>query len=260
MTPAHGGYCLSGDWRYGSGIDAAQWVMVTGLLAEDAGRGRLLQCVVSREDLVIADNWQVHGLKGTGSSDFSGRHIFVPEALTFSPVDPPQRGGRQYRTATVGYLAYTLPGVVCGVARRVLDELTATASTTKRGYARPRPLAEWATFQHFLGEADQKLKAARALMVCNGQALMGAVDEQGRTSPAQEAETRAAAAFATRVAVEVVHDAARFACGGGVRTGHVLEQALRDVTMASTHLLISESAYENHGQFQLGIPGADPMG
>ena len=145
------------------------------------------------------------------------------------------------------------------MARRVLDELTTAAATTKRGYARPRPIAEGATFQHFLGEADQKLRAAKALMLASGIALMEAVDAQGHTTPAQEAETRAAAAFATKMAVDVVHDVARFAGGAAVRMGQTLEQAMRDVTMASTHVLVGESAFENHGQFQLGIPGADPM-
>jgi hypothetical protein len=39
----------------------------------------------------------------------------------------------------------------------------------------------------------------------------------------------------------------------------VFEQAVRDLTVAANHLLVNESAYENHAQFLLGIAGADPM-
>jgi hypothetical protein len=30
--------------------------------------------------------------------------------------------------------------------------------------------------------------------------------------------------------------------------------------MAASHLLVDEVAYENHAQFLLGLPGADPLG
>ena len=34
---------------------------------------------------------------------------------------------------------------------------------------------------------------------------------------------------------------------------------MRDLTVAANHLLVNESAYENHAQFLLGLPGADPL-
>ena len=43
-----------------------------------------------------------------------------------------------------------------------------------------------------------------------------------------------------------------------MRAGSVVERALRDVTMAGTHLLVADAAFENHGRFELGL-SADPM-
>ena len=37
------------------------------------------------------------------------------------------------------------------------------------------------------------------------------------------------------------------------------ERAVRDLTVAASHLIVNESAYENHAQFLLGIAGADPL-
>jgi len=45
----------------------------------------------------------------------------------------------------------------CGLAQ--------LAAHKARGYAKRIPLAQRSVFQSFLGEADQKLKAARALMM-----------------------------------------------------------------------------------------------
>ena len=39
----------------------------------------------------------------------------------------------------------------------------------------------------------------------------------------------------------------------------VLQQCLRDINAASQHQMVSDTAYETHGQFTLGLPDADPI-
>ena len=260
LTAVDGGYLLSGKFRYGSGIHHAQWVLLSGFAAgEGETRGRVLSCVVRRDDLKSIDNWHVLGLRGTGSGDYTADSVFVPTELTFNPSGAPRRGGRQYRTGVVGYLGYTVPALCVALARRALDELTERAPTRMRGYAKPSLLAGSGAFQSFLGEADQKLKAAASLMIANGLAHMEHVDRGDIDLRAADADTRAAAAYAVRLASDVMADAVRFAGGEALRKGQYLERAFRDLTMAASHQLVSMTAYENHAQFLLGIPGADPM-
>ena len=261
LVPAPGGFLLSGKFRYGSGMHHSRFILLSGLLAGEGGaRPRVLNCVVPNDDVVSADNWNVIGLKGTGSSDYTADGVFVPAELTFDPSMAPVRGGRQYRTGIVGYLAYTVPALCGALARRALDELTERAPTRMRGYAKPSVLAGSGAFQSFLGEADQKLKAARSLMIADGLAHMDHVDHRDADLSAVQASTRAAAAYAVRLASDVMSDTIRFAGGEALRSGQYIERAFRDLTMAASHQLVSMSAYENHAQFMLGIPGADPMG
>jgi len=70
---------------------------------------------------------------------------------------------------------------------------------------------------------------------------------------------RAAGAHAARVASDVLADIVRFTGGAATRQGSVYERAVRDLTVAASHLIVDESAYENHAQFMLGIPDADPL-
>lgn len=219
----------------------------------------MLSCVVPKASLEVQDTWHVHGLEATGSNDFSAHGLFVPAEMTFNPGAPPRRGGRQYRTGIVGYLAYTVPAVCGAVARRCLDELAQRAGGLARGYAKPSALAQRGAFQSFLGQADMELRAARALMLADGQDLMDSVGQPGLDLRARDGQARAAAAYATKVACDVLRGVARFSGGDAMRTGTFLEQALRDVTMAASHLLMSEVAFDNHAQFLLGLPGADPM-
>jgi hypothetical protein len=39
---------------------------------------------------------------------------------------------------------------------------------------------------------------------------------------------------------------------------HVLGRLLRDLNTAGLHQVMSDTAYENHGKFRLGLP-ADPL-
>ena len=259
LRTVEGGYRLSGRFRYGSGMHAAKWVLLLGLVTDDGGRPHVRSCLVAREDIEVEDNWHVLGMRGTGSADYAVHDAFVPAEMTYRASGNPQRGGRVYRTGIIGYLGFPLPAVTLAIARRALDELRATAANVTRGYAKPRPLIERSTFHSFLGEADQRLKAARALMIANGTALMDAVDERPGDLRAVEAEVRAAGAYAARTASEVLADTVRFAGSAAGREGSVYERAVRDLTVAASHLIVDESAYENHAQFLLGLPGADPL-
>ena len=260
LRAVEGGYRLTGRFRYGSGIHAAQWVLLQGFVTGDDGAPPSVRvCIVARDAVEVQDTWHVLGMRATGSSDFAVNDVFVPEDMTFPPAIPPRRGGRVYRTGIVGFLGYPVPAVTLGIARRALDELVGLAPNVTRGYTRPQVLASRPAFQSFVGAADQRLKAARALMIADGNNLMDSVDEGARDLRAIEAGTRAAGAFAVRTAADVLADTVRFAGGAALPQGTVFERAVRDLTVAANHLLVNESAYENHAQFLLGIDGADPL-
>ena len=69
------------------------------------------------------DDWQVAGLKGSGSNTFSTDALFVPEAYTFDRQDlaqgRPQRGGPIFHLGMPGFTANEHAGFVlgCAVAR-----------------------------------------------------------------------------------------------------------------------------------------------
>ena len=80
------------------------------------------------------------------------------------------------------------------------------------------------------------------------------------SSPPQlHAKSRGVATYATDVAVEVVTTAFRYSGGSAIYLSNSLQRCLRDIETAAQHLLVSSSAYENHGQFILGLPDANPM-
>jgi alkylation response protein AidB-like acyl-CoA dehydrogenase len=135
---AQGGYQVRGRWPYGSGIHHAKWVLagtiIPGQLMPQGARVVLLP----REQVVIHDNWQVAGLRASGSSDFSIEDQFVPEAMTFAFTDlfigQAVTGGPALRLGMPAWVASFHIGIALGIARRALDEILLQATEKGRGF------------------------------------------------------------------------------------------------------------------------------
>ena len=90
----------------------------------------------------IHDNWQVMGLQGTGSCDFSVTDLFVPERFSWDVQQArPQRGGPLYRLGMPAFVTNEHVAFALGVGRRALDTLLDLAQSKQRGYGQRSTLA-----------------------------------------------------------------------------------------------------------------------
>jgi alkylation response protein AidB-like acyl-CoA dehydrogenase len=259
-----GGYRVSGRWRFNSGIRHAEWVLGgTVVTNSDNGNGGpiVMFSAFPAADVTLHDNWGgVTGLRGTGSVDFSVQDYDLPEDQTFvwDLMHPqPLRGGPSYRLPPFSYVAKEHGSVALGGARRALDELVKIATTT-RGTFRSSKLDERQVVHRFIGEADLKLRAARALMHERYDQLWRKVNAGGEPDGPDIADVRAICVYATDVAIEVATMAYHFAGNTGLHHPHVIGRLLRDINTAGIHQVMSDTAYENHGKYRLGLP-ADPL-
>jgi indole-3-acetate monooxygenase len=260
-VPADGGYVVSGRWAFASGIRHAEWVSAAARVLRKGGEPSEVRWVVLPvSEAQIHDNWQVVGLKGTGSCDFSVSDHFVPEEFTFDIQQQPRRGGPLYRLGIPGFVANEHAAFALGVGRRALDAIAALAQSKRRGFGQPSALASRAAFQHDLGKCDLRLRAARALAMEIFEQAWKTVCVGEMPSVRLQAEMRGVAAFATEAALDVVTRSFRYAGGTAVYLTHILQRSLRDLNTAAQHLMVSNSAYENYGECLLGLPDVNPMG
>jgi indole-3-acetate monooxygenase len=256
------GYRVSGRWRFNSGIRHAEWVL-GGAVVEggEAGGPPVIFVAFPAKDVTLYDNWGgVTGLRGTGSGDFSVENYDLPGDMSFAwdLLHPkPLRGGPGYRFPPFAYVAKEHGSVAIGAARRALDELI-TIATTTRGTFRASKLDERQVVHRFVAEADLKLRAARALMHERYDALYDKTAAGHAPEGADIADVRAICVHATDVAVWVATHAYHFAGNTGLHHPHVIGRLLRDLNTAGMHQVMSDTAYENHGKFRLGLP-ADPL-
>jgi indole-3-acetate monooxygenase len=261
-----GGYRISGRWRFNSGIRHSEWVLggtvIEGTEKENNGKPLVIFAAFPAEDVTIYDNWRdVVGLRGTGSSDCSVENYFLPEELSFvwDVLEPkPRRGGPSYLFPPFSFVAKEHGSVAIGAARRAIDELVKIATTT-RGTFRSSKLDERQVVQRKIAEADLRIRSIRALMHERYDELYRKTAATGRPlAGAEIADVRAMAVYATDIAVDVVTMAYHFAGNTGLRHPHILGRLLRDLNTAGLHQVMSDTSYENHGKFRLGL-AADPL-
>jgi indole-3-acetate monooxygenase len=260
--PVAGGYRVRGRWPYGSGIHHAEWIGAGAAIPGEPMPEGARFVYLPREQIVIHDNWQVAGLRGSGSSDYSIEDRFVPQEMTYSLADlfmgKAVTGGPAFRLGLLVWVASFHIGIALGIARHALDEITTQAVEKGRGFP-PSPLPTQPHVQFALGKAEIELASARAY----GIQLIGDLYEEAQAgrvpSPARQAEARAASTYVTDVAQRVTMAAFQAAGGTALFDTNPLQRCFRDIAAAGQHFVVSQSAYHAVGMFKLNQPDANPM-
>ena len=87
---AEGGYILSGEWGFSSGVDHCDWAMLGAFAPGEDGqpnRQDLRTFLVPKAEFEVKDDWHVSGLQGTGSKSVVVREVFIPEHRTHRFAD-----------------------------------------------------------------------------------------------------------------------------------------------------------------------------
>jgi alkylation response protein AidB-like acyl-CoA dehydrogenase len=255
----NGGFRISGNWHFGSGIGHSEYIM-GGFIPLFDGKPRLLEtglpdmrvACIPREKISLTDGWNVMGLCGTGSFDYECQDVFVAESFTYPLfTKQPKRGGAMYRlgimpTVCAGHAAWAL-----GVARRALDEVNALAQGHTR-MGMETTLANRPTFQKGYIRAECRLRAAR-LLVLDIYAEVLEIAESGEDlSIDTRARMRSAATYATEAAKETVDFAHLGAGTTAIRQGNAIERCFRDMHTGTQHTFINEDTYLQSSEVLLG--------
>jgi alkylation response protein AidB-like acyl-CoA dehydrogenase len=256
--PIAGGYRIDGDWSYGSGIHHADFVHTGCILLDgddqpvlnEYGIPEVLICHVHRKDIELKDNWDVLGLRATGSYDYSIRNLEVPTEMVHPlGVRAPRRGSYQYTLGLIGLTAWGHTGFALGVGRHALDEIAKLARTKANVFGL---IGEGASFQERYARAEATYRGARELCYA---AWTDICETLARERPAG-LEQIALIRLAMRHVHEVVSDVCTFAhiAGGGVSLRpSALQRCYRDIHAATQHILLSDQLLQDAGRVLMGL-------
>jgi alkylation response protein AidB-like acyl-CoA dehydrogenase len=246
-VPTNGGFKLTGSWSFASGIKHGTHIHTLGLI-DGTNEARIFVLPVGAAKLV--DNWDVLGLRATGSIDYTTDDVFVPEAYTHvSTTEEPLRGGSLYKLGIIGFAAICHSGWACGIGRRVLDEL-ATVVAEKAG--RPGTLADSASFQEQFASSEATYRSARAFVYETWNDVKATLDRGDSLSVRQHSLIRLALAHATWSS----HDAALFAykaAGTAALRAGTLQHLFRDMHAGTQHITSAPPVYSAIGRELAGL-------
>jgi len=245
--PQDGGFLLSGSWSFASGIKHATHIHTLGVI-QSTGEPRIFVLPVAKATLI--DNWDVLGLRGTGSIDYSIDNVFVPEAYThFAVTETPRRGGHLYRMGIIGFAGIAHSGWACGIGRRLLDELMKKVSA---GVGRSGALAESDTFHEQYAKAEAKYRSARALVYETWNDVWDTMARGDALSVRQHTQIRMAMANVTWSC----HDVAEFvytAAGTVALRAGTIQRLFRDMHAGTQHITSAPFVFRNVGRELAGL-------
>jgi alkylation response protein AidB-like acyl-CoA dehydrogenase len=245
--PVKGGFNLSGSWSFASGIKHGTHIHTLGVI-EGTGEPRIFVLPVAKAKLI--DNWDVLGLRGTGSIDYTIDSVFVPEAFThFAGAETPQRGGSVYNIGIAGFAMICHTGWACGIGRRMLDELAAYVQT--RG-GRGGVQATSEGFLEGYARAEGIYRAGRALAFETWNDVQRVIDAGGKLSVRQSSMIRLATTHVTSAAHEAATFAYKAAGTTALRSG-TLQRLFRDMHAATQHVIVSPPVVRAIGQELAGL-------
>ena len=256
-----GGWRVTGTWSFASGSRHATWLGAmcpsceadgTPLVRPD-GKPWDRTFLFRREQAHIHDVWQVMGLRGTGSDNYTIKDLFVDDAHSLTREFEPERRqqGALYTFQAMQLYASGFASVALGTSRAMLDAFIALAKTKSQAWSADQ-LRNNQAVQRIVSHSDAAWKAARA-------GLHKAVDDgwrdvarTGLLSLEHRMEIRQAATYAIHASRDMAHEVFHEAGSTAIFNRHPFERRLRDVNSVSQQLQGRRTHFESVGLYRLG--------
>lgn len=247
-----GGFEVSGRWMFGSGTSGADLVGV-GIKAEGLDDGDMPRmALMPRDSVTIAPNWDVMGLRGTGSHDVIVDKVVVPQEWSFVRGGPSSIEGALYRYPVMALAAQVLAVVGLGVARSALDALIGMAGG-RRSIVGGAALADRPYVQTDVARAESMLRSARAFFYETIEGAFATLVAGDPLPVSQVNLLRLCSTHLASVAADVAQTAFRLGGTTSIYNDHPIARNLGDALVVAQHAFLSAATMQNAGRVLLGL-------
>jgi indole-3-acetate monooxygenase len=254
-VPADGGYRVTGRWAFVSGCQHCDWIYGNCIEEGASGNGDmppLRIALFQAGEVEIEDTWSVSGLCGTGSHDVVAENVFVPADRTFALLSAePCLDDPLVRIPLPSPYVLQMASGALGIAQGAIDDILALA-TDKVPLFAGASLAANALFQNQLGEADARLRAARALLYAEAAEAWATALARDPFTPEHRARIRASGVWAADTAAAVVDMAYRAGGGSSLYRSSPLQRRFRDIHALTQHFLVKLDSLTTVGAVMAG--------
>ncbi|MEL6827946.1 MAG: acyl-CoA dehydrogenase family protein [Pseudomonadota bacterium] len=255
-----GGYRLTGQWGWGTGIVHADWVLVGAMKSDEQGNMLPLFFALPRDEVETVDTWFVTGMCATGSLDIKIVDKFVPAYRAISMFELTEatsasqlHEGPLYKTPLVPILGFASALSALGAAQGALEAYqTQTKAKIAAKIARAGGTIKDEGKPSVVAKAALDIEAAELML---RDVLYDVMEQRIGASR----ETRGA--WITRMAHAVfmcrraVQDIMSVTGASGASLDSPIQKALRDISTGSNHIIFDrEARYADYGRTLLEQP------
>jgi len=255
-----GGYRLTGTWSFASGGRHTTWLGAHSATQNPDGTPLMRygkpddrSFVFRRSEATIIDDWQVLGLRGTGSDSYTVEDLFVPDerAPARDALQERREKGPLYTLMSTLLYATGFCSVTLGVGRRLFDSYVELARG-KHSRASPNAMAINNAVQREIGQFEARLSAARAFL---HEAALEAYEAAAadKLTLDHRIRLRLATTHGMNEATEVSVACYRAAGTTAIMNSAPFERRFRDAMSASQHLQAMMPHIEMVGRHIIGV-------
>jgi 3-hydroxy-9,10-secoandrosta-1,3,5(10)-triene-9,17-dione monooxygenase len=247
---ADGGFVISGFWNFSSGVDPATWNMLAVTVRDGERVVDHRMCLVPRNDYEIVDDWNVLGMRSTGSKSVRATEVFVPEhrALCMYLIrggsEFPGAGGNtnpMYRVPLAALGSHCLAAAGVGNAQAAVDLTIEAIKERSTSYTAMR-IRDFQAVQLRLARAGAQVDAAR-LSVRADCLEAERIAREGRAPTLEEKlRFKRNVAWAMEQCTEAVDSVHALAGANGIYDRYPIQRLFRDQHALSAHIGFSWDA------------------
>lgn len=264
--PVEGGYNFSGRWSWSSGSQHCEWILLGGLLPKKDGSGVLEHCtfLLPKADFKIIENFDVLGLRATGSHDIEVTNAFVPAHRTHRTNDHSDAGcpgravnpGWLYRIPFTQVFQRAVSSACLGATDAAINSFRARCASFVGKHG--AKTAEDVNSQLAVTEAMMMSDAAKLVLYRNFQRIVDCAKNGTVMDVEERLLQRAQASQVPKKCAEAINEIMRACAAGGVYKTNPIERTFRDLHVARGHIANNSDTYARaHGAVMLGLPNAD---
>ncbi len=262
VTVVPGGYRLSGRWAFSSGCAHCDWVILGAnvLLPGADGKPEPRNFLVPRTDYRIVENWDVMGLRATGSNDILVEDAFVPEHRAIRELDMfnLQCPGHQHNSSALYRIPFaqifnrTVSTTSLGTLKRALTVFVDTTREKRATYTGER-LARDTTIQFVVAQVERTLDEQSLVLERDTRELMEHA-ERNTWSLERRAALGASTTGTVSRCVDAIDKLMEFSGAKALYRGNVIQQAFLDIHCARAHVANNPYPYgRNLGAIRFGF-------
>jgi 3-hydroxy-9,10-secoandrosta-1,3,5(10)-triene-9,17-dione monooxygenase len=264
-----GGYRLNGFWPFASGCQHADWLLLGSEIADEGGTVvDAAELLVPAGDIVIRDDWNVVGLRGTGSCSIVANDVFVPKHRYLSlpgiiageAPDAAARDTSLYKGAVVPVVVLAITPAALGMAEAALAAFTERLPGREIAYTEHEIQIDSPTTHRQVADAATRIHVARLLLHRCADDIEAAAARGEIMEFTARARVRMDCAHAVRQCMEAVEILYLASGGSGIAETNPVQRAWRDLHAVNMHgALTLETNQVMYGRILLGLKPNTPL-